>query len=311
MNPQISVLIVSWNTRDLLRACLESLQKCADEYQGQGPEFEMIVLDNASADGSVAMLRDEFPAVRLIENSQNRGFGAANNQAARLAQTDYLLLLNPDTIVFPETIRTLWQFLEQQSGVGMVGPRVLNPDGSMQLSVFRTPTFWREAWRLFHLDRIFPLSEYPQQFLAAKTPQQVESLKGACILLRRKVVDQLGLFDEQFFMYSEEIDLCKRVHDAGWEIYWLPTVSIIHYGGESTRLVKDKMFLELYQNKIRYFRKHSPPRTASAYKGLLYITALIRWLFGRALGALPVKRKTEFQTISRQYHLLIENLPAF
>lgn len=336
---QVSILITNWNTRDFLEKCLRSLEEVLFlipplDPRGSSPAnpqslsrsdplpaWETIVVDNASSDGSAEMVREKFPWVQLIENQQNLGFGGGCNLAARLAHGEYLLVLNPDVILFPLTIFGLLTFLQQTPRAGAVGPRILNPDGSLQVSIFPRPSLFREAWRLFHLDHLIPLSQYPASTLKASQPQEVDVLMGACILLRSEIVSQVGLFDERFFMYSEEVDLCQRIQQAGWQIFWLPSVEIVHFGGQSTRLVADQMFIELYRNKLNYFRKHPgsnrPFASAVAvgvYKSILLAAALSRWLTGEALSRLPnisrsPAKREHWATLARQYQHLLQELP--
>ncbi len=215
----LDVIIVSWNTAGCLRGCLESLWRelCAANIHAQ-----VLVVDNASEDGSQKMVREDFPEVELIANTSNLGFAKANNQALERSSSPLVLLLNPDTVVLPGGIQSLAAYLDNHPQVGAVGPRVLNPDLSVQPSASPFPSLRREAWRLFHLDGLVAYSQYPQSYFESQQPQPADVLLGACILVRRQVLEQVGFFDEQFFVYSEEVDLCKRMRAAGWEIHWLP-----------------------------------------------------------------------------------------
>lgn len=306
----LSILIANWNTRDVLRQCLQSLYLTANNL-----EFETIVVDNASSDGSPAMLRQEFPQVIVVESPENIGFGRATNQAAAMASGKVWLLLNPDTILHPQAIQRMLAYLEDNPQIGAVGPRILNPDGSLQVSCSPSPTLAREAWRLFHLDNLVAYSRYPEKTLHSDLPQSVDVLLGACILLREEVYKgderhpATGLFDEQFFVYSEEVDLCLRIRQAGWQIHWLPSALVTHYGGQSTRQAADQMFIELYRNKINYFRKHGATYSVSLYKAILYSAALARWLPGVLVADAPIGRWHNWKNISRQYRLLIRELP--
>lgn len=280
--PSISIIIVNWNTRALLQRCLESILAYPPTEK-----FEILVVDNASGDDSKGMLHQHFSTVRVIANQKNLGFARANNQAAYQARGRYLLLLNPDTLVRPTALPALVAYLDTHLNVGAVGPRILNPDGSLQVSAHPFPTLLREAWRMLHLDRLLPLSQYPLALWQSAEPQPVDVLMGACILLRRELVQANTLFDEQFFIYSEEVDLCRRIRQAGWELHWLPSAVITHYGAQSTRQVADQMFLELYRNKVKYFRKHHGRWGVFWYKLLLFFHALVRSLAAwspRSLG---------------------------
>lgn len=296
----ISILIVSWNTREDLLRCLASVYADTIDHA-----FEVIVVDNNSSDGTAEGVTTGFPAVRLITNDMNLGFARANNQAVSHAHGHYWLLLNPDTVLRPGAVNRMVAHLRQHPLVAAVGPRLLNPDGSLQPSIERLPTLFSEWWRLAQLDRLLPVSHYSKQVLTASAPRPVEVLNGACLLVRRDAVGQAPLFDEDYFVYSEEVDLCDRFRQAGWALHWLPTAAVIHRGGQSTRQVADRMFLELYGNKLKFFRKRRGALAARLYKLVLLQTALSRWVAGKALARLSSARRADGQRLSRQYHLLL------
>jgi len=276
-NPQsairLSIIIVNWNTRDLLAQCLRSVY--ANSPDG---EFEVWVVDNASTDGSVQMVRERFPQVRLIENVENVGFARANNQAIRESTGRYVLLLNPDTEVKPGALETLMQFMDAHPEAGAAGARLLNPDGTLQPSCHPFPTLGREAWRLFHLDALRLYARYEMARWDLETPRPVDVVQGACVILQRKALDQVGLLDENYFIYTEEVDLCYRLHRGGWHIYWVPQATVVHYGGQSTQQMPAEMFLRLYESKLFYFRKHHGRQAACAYKLILLAAAMARLL---------------------------------
>lgn len=326
----LSILITNWNTCDYLLECLHSLETTLFDSTtlaqvnssttlttAHGFTCEVIIVDNASSDGSAEMVREKYPWARLVVSQQNLGFGGGCNLGAQLARGAYFLILNPDVILFNQSINGLLEFLQSTPQAGAAGPRILNPDQTLQVSIYQRPTLAREAWRLFHLDSLYPLSQYPPSVLNANHPKQVDVLMGACLLIRRSVANQVGLFDERFFMYSEEVDLCRRIQLAGWKLYWLPDVRIIHYGGQSTRQVADQMFIELYHNKLNYFRKHHcAPQwiTVGIYKAILLCAAVVRWLFGSILAVLPLghlfrTQRQNWKTLARQYGHLITRLP--
>ena len=267
----ISIVIVNWNTGDLLTECLSSIYD-----QPSKMDLETIVVDNVSTDESVRKARAGFPAVRFICNDTNVGFAAANNQAIRQAQGQYILLLNPDTVVYPGSLDKLVLFLEECPQVGAAGPRLLNPDRSLQPSCSPEPTLKTEFLRMFHLGSVRSDGYYSMEDWDLEAPRQVDVLLGACLLLRRQAIDQVGLLDEAYFVYSEEVDYCLRLRKAGWRIYWVPQAQVVHYGGQSTRQVAAEMFLQLYQNKIKYFRKHHGWLPAVFYKMILFVAGLGR-----------------------------------
>jgi N-acetylglucosaminyl-diphospho-decaprenol L-rhamnosyltransferase len=301
----LSIIIVSWNTRQDLLDCLASIMA-----NPPGGPFEVLVFDNNSRDGSAEAVAAEYPQVRLLASPDNLGFARANNQAATLAQGQYWLLLNPDTLVHPSAIDRLVEHLAAHPGAAGVGPRLVNPDGSLQLSIYYRPTLLREWWRLFHLDRFYSLSGYPASALAAPVTRHVEMLDGACLLLRRQAIEPLGLFDEDYFIYSEEDDLCDRLGQAGWELHWLPQAVITHKAGQSTRQVADAMFVELYRNKTKFFRKRRGWLSSQLYKLILLQAALVRYLSARALQRLRQRRSEQLRDMARRYRLLISVLPS-
>ncbi len=301
--PTLSILIVNWNTRELLARCLSSIYEHPPDAA-----FEVIVVDNASEDGSPAMVRERFPQARLIENQENVGFARANNQAIRHSQGAFILLLNSDTLIHPHALNRLVGFMEAHPGAGMVGPRVLNPDGSLQPSCTPFPTLAREAWRLFHGDRLKPLAVYPMASWEVTRPRQVDVLMGACLLARREVIDQIGLLDETFFMYSEEVDWCLRAKRAGWEVWWEPRATITHYGGQSSRQAQQAMFLQLYRSKVLFFHKHYGRTRTLAYKILLTLAALPRLALALLALLESPTRQAQHRQLAANYRLLLSRV---
>jgi len=304
----LTIITVNWNTRDLLVDCLNSIQENLDAAPTQ--QAEIFVVDNASSDSSAEAVRSSFPRVHLIENQDNVGFARANNRAAELAQGKYLLLLNPDTVLQPSAIKTMLAYLDNHSDVGAVGPRVVNPDGSVQISIYPQPTILREAWRLFHLDRIFAYGSYSTSILNSESPRVIDILKGVCIMLRREIVQNLGLFDEQFFVFSEDFDLCVRIRKAGWQIHWLPKAVITHHESQSTKQIPDEMFLELYRNKVKFFRKHYGEIYAYTYKSLLLVISISRIIPGKIANVIPGFGIKDWAVKAKQYKLLMEAIPT-
>ncbi|MBN1920174.1 MAG: glycosyltransferase family 2 protein, partial [Anaerolineae bacterium] len=245
-----SIIVVSWNTREMLADCLESIGK----YPPEGV-FEVWVVDNASTDNSAAMVRERFPWVRLIENGENVGFARANNQALRQASGRYAVLLNSDTQVLPGALQTLVDFLDAHPRAGACGPLLLNADGSLQPSCHPVLTAGREFWRLCFLEPLLPRATYPQHRWSQEEAHPVEVIKGACLVLRQEALAQVGLLDEQYFMYTEEMDLCYRLLQAGWENYWVPQARVIHYGEASSKQAAEGMFVALYRSKVQFQRK--------------------------------------------------------
>ena len=277
--PTIGVIIVSYNTRELLRACLASLRDCT-------LPLRVVVVDSASSDDSAAMVHAEFPEVCLVEPGRNVGFAAGNNLGLgvwglgsgvggqriptpnpQLPTPDFVLLLNPDTVVHPGAIETLAAFLETHPRVGAVGPRLLNPDGSLQTAAFRFPTLLMTLFDLFPPGEVLPgrlynswwHGRYPQEREGC-APFPIDHPLGACILARRAAVEQIGGLDEAFFMYAEEVDWCLRLRRAGWAIWQVPEARVTHVGGAATSQFRTRMLIALYESRQRFFRKHRSKR---------------------------------------------------
>jgi len=275
----LSIIIVNWNTRDLLLQCLKSV------YEGtKGLTFEIIIVDNASADNSVASVRALFPQVQLIENEQNVGFAKANNQAICISQGDFILLLNSDTIVQGDALTDLVRFANQHPQVGIVGPQLLNEDRTLQPSWAEFPTVRSEL-----LGKNFRKRRpYPGQ--AGSPVYEVDSVGGASLLIRRAVMDQIGLMDEWFFMYSEEIDWCFRTKQGGWRVCYYPEAQVIHLGGQSSKQASIQMKIELYRSKLKFFYKHYGAGWALLLGLLLQASFFLKALAGLLLRLCSMKR---------------------
>lgn len=272
---QLSIVIVNWNTGDLLRQCLHTI---ADTTKTWPPAtVETFVVDNASQDDSVARARIEHPWAQIVENKKNVGFAGGNNQAFPLCSGRYVLLLNPDTKLMPGALEVLVAFMDTHLDAGACGPLLLNADGSLQPSCQPMLTPGREFWRLTFLDRLWPRATYPQHRWDRERPHRVEVIKGACLLLRHQALKQVGLFDERYFMYTEEIDLCYRLMQAGWKLYWVPKAQVIHYGEASSKQAAEAMYLQLYRSKAQFYRKFGGNRRATLFKTLLALAYVPRW----------------------------------
>lgn len=252
--PELTVTICSWNTVVDLRACLASLEP---EHKETG--CEVLVVDNASADGSPDMVEQEFPWVRLLRMDTNLGFTGGHNAALAQRNGRHAALLNSDTVVHPGAIRTLLEALSEE-GVGIVGPQLLNPDGSLQYSCRRFPNPVAAAFRNTVLGRLFPRNRYVRDYLMQdfdhSQRRDVEWLSGAALFLKGELLDAIGGLDESFFMYCEDVDICKRAWDAGFRVVYVPEAVITHAIGRSTDQVANKMIVRFHRSMLRYFRKH-------------------------------------------------------
>jgi GT2 family glycosyltransferase len=275
----LSVVVVSYNARALLARCLDSVLDGRD-----GLDVELIVVDNDSRDGTPRTVEARYPDVRLIANAENVGYGRACNQGIAVAGGRYVLVLNQDIVVQPGALATLVDFAERHPAAGLVGARLEYEDGRFQHSAFRLPD-WRQAFFGF-FDRIVPLdSEVNGRYPLARLdrPCEAEHLLGACLLLRREAIEQVGAFDPVFFMYFEETDLCARLARAGWRIYYAPTARVRHVGAASTSLASERMSVEFHRSQAIFYRRH---RGAGGYALLkLIVWAGITYRLARSVRA--------------------------
>lgn len=250
----LSIIIINWNTREMLRDCLNSVF----DFAPRGT-FEVIVVDNASTDGSAAMIRDAFPTIKLIINSYNRGFAAANNQALKIAAGRNLLLLNSDTLIHGSVLQKSSDYLDTHRNVGAMGCRVLNADGSLQHSTSQFPSFFNLFLQTSGLDRLSflpALRRYHMLDWDRKTARNVETVSGCYLMVRRTVVDAVGLLDEAFFFFGEETDWCRRIRRAGWIVRFAPVGSITHFGGGSSDALSYRRDIFLTEATVRLHCKH-------------------------------------------------------
>lgn len=269
----LSVIIVNWNDEHLLARCLQSL------VGRIAVPHEIIVVDNGSEDGSVAMVRDHFPSVHLLALEQNLGFAVANNRALAIATGAYLLLLNPDTECRIGTLDALVTFMEGHPDAGIAGPTLYNPDGSLQPSTATLPSLFSELLTQTMLFRLLPTRGH--RAARRNELRRTEMVSGAALMIRRACLEQVGPLDEQIFMFYEDTDLCRRALDAGWEIWFVPGPGIFHVGSAvSSRLARTRTLIESQRSTLYYFRKHGPPWAPA----LLHVITLLGTSF-RALRA--------------------------
>ncbi|MBI3946278.1 MAG: glycosyltransferase family 2 protein [Armatimonadetes bacterium] len=258
----VVVAVVNWNTRDDLEACLRSVY----ERNDNPPSYAVGVVDNASVDGSAEMVAGRFPQAALLRNRENRGFSAANNQIIKGSQSRYVLLLNPDAQTHPGTLAALVRFMDENPDIGICGPLVLNPDGSVQYSARRFPTLLAGAFRNTLLGRLFPRNRYTREYLLSdwdhRTQRDVDWVSGAAMMIRRAVLDQVGILDERFFMYSEDVDICFRARAAGWRVTFFPGAAVTHARAHSSDKAQLRSILQFHRSMYRFWRKHYAPRSS-------------------------------------------------
>jgi len=283
----VSVIIVNYNVKEFLQNLLYSLQKATKNL-----ETEIIIVDNASDDGSVELIKEKFPYVKLIASPVNLGFGKANNEALKIAAGKYLFILNPDTLVQEDTLDELVAFFEKTPDAGLIGCKILNPDGSLQLACRRSfPGPWTSFCKVSGLSSIFPKSRlfarYNLTYLDENEICEVDAISGSCMLLRKDVYNKTGGFDEQFFMYGEDLDLCYRIQKSGSKVYYVPTTKIIHYKGESTKRSSLDEIKVFYGAMSLFVNKHF------SYSFLLAFVLRLAIVFTKFL-AFCAKRKLVF-----------------
>ncbi len=281
-SPDISLVIVNYNVKEFLANLLTSVEKARGNLA-----LEIFVVDNDSSDGSMAYLRRRFPQVTFIENRENVGFGRANNQAIRLARGTYTLLINPDTLIEEDTLRVMFEHMELHPKTGAAGCKILNPDGTFADESRRTvPTPWNALGKVLGLAALFPKSKafagYYMNWLDEDTPSEVPVISGSFMFFRTDILKQLGGFDERFFMYGEDIDLCYRLTQAGMVIDYVPATSIIHYKGESTK--KDNIDYIIIFNKALYqfFEKHYSYSYTLLFRLIIVTGIVVRGVIGYA-----------------------------
>jgi hypothetical protein len=285
----LAIVIVNYNTRDLLRDCLASILASRLEVP-----YAIYVVDNHSSDGSAAMVRAEFPVVRVIEQPANLGYAAANNVGLRAAGCDgdqpprYVLLLNPDTLLKPDDLAEMLAFMEAHPQAGAAGPKLVRQDGSLDKACRRSfPSPENAFYRLSGLSRLFPrhprFGRYNLEYLDPDQVAEVDSIVGAFMLMPGAVLQQVGLLDERFFMYGEDIDLCFRIKERGYKVYYNPAVTVLHYKGAASRQRSTASIVAFYRAMALFHDKHYRARTFFLLNWLIYLSIVI-------LGALALLR---------------------
>jgi len=272
----LTIIIVNYNVKEFLEQSIISIKKSCSNI-----EYELFVVDNASSDGSIEIIQKKFPEVKLIANTENRGFAAANNQAITRAQGYYILLINPDTIVQEDTFSIILNFFHNHPDCGMVGCKILNPDGSLQLACRRSfPTPWVAFTKIIGLSKLFPgnklFGRYNLSYLDPDETYEVEAISGSFMFFRRQVIKDIGYLDESFFMYGEDLDWCFRIREAGWKIYYLPETKIIHFKGESSKKSESDLILQFYRAMKLFVEKHYHHRYLDVPQWLLMLGITLR-----------------------------------
>ncbi len=284
--PTVSVIIVSYNVVDLLRGCLRSV------YASRGIEQEVWVVDNCSSDGSAAVVAWEYPQAYLLESPKNGGYAYANNLALARAQGDYLLLLNPDTVLPPDALAEMVEFMERRPEVGMAGPKLVREDGSLDLACRRSfPSPAVSFYRMVGLSQRFPrsprLGRYNLTYLDPDQEAEVDSVVGAFMMVRRQALEQVGLLDESFFLYGEDLDWAIRIKRAGWKVMYNPRVVVLHRKASSSSGDIRRATAEFYRSMLIFYKKHYAPQTIAPVNwlimGAIYLRGSLAYLMNTLL----------------------------
>jgi len=280
----LSIIIVSWNAQDYLMQCLESLFTVECRHL-----LEVIVVDNASTDGSPEAVAKRYPQVKLIRNAANLGFARANNIGVSAANGNYICLVNSDVKVLPDCLNRLVRYAEKHPETGMIGPRIIGGDGKLQRSCRGFPTVWNMFCRALALDSIFPrvpiFTGYSLRHWPQETCREVDILSGCFWVVRRRALDEVGGLDESFFMYGEDMDWCKRFWKGGWKLAFVPSAEAIHYGGASSSIAPVRFYVERHRADLQYWQKHHSRPAVFCYFLFTCLHLLLR-LAGYAVASL-------------------------
>jgi GT2 family glycosyltransferase len=295
----LSIVIVTWNSKDYVIECLQSLQGAAEDLSA-----EIIVVDNESADGTAEAVRREFPGVRLLESGGNLGFARGCNAGMKLANGQYICLINPDVKVLPGCLPKMFRFMQGNQGIGLLGPAMLNRDGQVQRSGMRFPSIWNVLLRSLAADSVFRLLRLPGTWLMSDFGfdelRDLDVLNGWFWMARREAIEQIGPLDDSFFMYAEDIDWCKRFWSAGWRVVFYPDAKSVHYGGGSSANDPLRFSLEQSRANLQYWRKHNGWTSSIAYLAAVMLGHALRaagwglvsllWWGGREKPLFQIKR---------------------
>ncbi|MDZ4711873.1 MAG: glycosyltransferase family 2 protein [bacterium] len=275
MKIDISIIIVTWNCKQYVLQCLESIYSNDQEIS-----FEVIVIDNNSADATVDEIQKRFPSVKVIANFRNIGFAGANNQGIAASSAGFTLLLNPDTIVHKHALKNMLVFIKSNETIGAIGPKILNNNGTVQYAGIQFPDNWNIFCEALFLDRIFPHSrifgKHKSLYEDFSKPFPVNYAQGSALLLRRSALDAAGFLDERFFMYFEETDLCLRIKKKGYTIYFYPGATITHFGGGETGHYTERRLLHYHESLIKFYKKHFLPGSLVLLRFIITIRSAIR-----------------------------------
>jgi GT2 family glycosyltransferase len=297
----ISIVVVTWNAKEFVDKCLASLQA-----QTAGATSEIIAVDNASSDGTYELIRDAFPSVKLIQSGSNCGFAKANNLGIAQCRGDYVFLVNPDVVLGNDCLASLCCYMDEHPEVGIAGPKILNPDLTIQESCKEFPTLWNSFCRALALDRLLPqyrlFSGQLMRYWAHDSAREVDILSGCFWVVRSSALAEVGLLDEGFFMYAEDRDWCKRFWDAGWHVVYYPGAEAIHYGAASSSREPVRFYLEMSRANLRYWKKHHGAAGAAAIRLVMLLHETLRILGNAIIYVVrPPHRRNVFRNLQRSF----------
>ncbi len=296
----VAFIIVTWNAKDLVLDCLESLYKEVLAF-----DYEVIVIDNGSADGSVETLRQRFGRARIIANEKNVGFAGANNQGLEVMNSRYAVLLNNDTIVLKGAFDRLLEFMDARPDVGVTGPLLVSPDYSKQNCFHNFPTLITEIFGVSMLRLVFP-KKYPGKRRNYTEPIETDSILGACLMTRKEVIEQVGVLDDNYFFFLEETDWCFRMKNKGWKVFHIPDVKIIHIHGASTKKkIPVETWIEYYRSNYRYFKKNKGETARDVVFIVKFVKLIINLILMTMLCGLTLFLKKHYKQKLRTYATLL------
>ena len=295
----LSNIIVSWNAKEYLDECLQSIVENAPPFA-----FETIVVDNASTDGAPDLVEKKYPQVHLIRNAENLGFAKANNIGIEQSKGKYICLINSDAVVLKDCLDLMCRYMDEHPEIGVLGPRVLNRDGSLQPTCREFPTFWKNLCRATALDKLFPKSKifggYFMMNWSHDTVREVDFLSGCFMLVRKSAIEQVGLLDDNFFFYGEDKDWCKRFWKAGWKVVYFPHAEAIHYLYGSSDKDPVKLYIQQTRANLQYYTKHHSRAAKTAFLLTNIFHQIIRIMGSSILYILkPSGKEITLQKIKR------------
>ena len=296
----ISIIFVSWNCWAYLEDCLKTLLS-----QTSRCTTRIVVVDNGSTDGTPALLKARYPSVTVVENRENLGFAAANNQAMRIVRSRYVLLLNPDTVVKPGALDALVEFMDANPDAWVVGPMMMNADGTLQRTGVRFPNNWNIFSEALFLDRLVPSSRvfgrHKELYADPEAARQVDYVQGACLMVRSKVTEDLGGMDEQFFMYFEETDWCYRMKMAGGQVWYCPSAKVIHFGGGELAHYDERRLVHYHRGLLLFYKKYYSMRKRVVLRFILFLRTCIRICVWAAIAISATSRRQAAASSLRGY----------